>query len=181
MNDEPVRDRLDRLHYELRGEARVRDGDLGLRGEVAREGCCGEIEGPLELIAQLPRPRRLLEEHAMQRRLVAMEPAAPLPESVAEGEEISVRLRFLGLIPGWTHTLRIERLAAHEIASREHGGPVKAWDHRLTFQPTSPESCRYTDTVEVRAGLATPLVALFAHIIYRYRQARWRALARVLA
>ena len=112
---------------------------------------------------------------------LTMTPATPLPESVAEGEEISVRLRFLGVIPGWTHTLRIERLAAHEIASREHGGPVRAWNHRLTFEPTSSGTCRYTDTVEVRAGLATPLVGLFAHLIYRYRQARWRAIAGVLA
>jgi hypothetical protein len=90
-------------------------------------------------------------------------------------------LRFLGVLPGWTHTLRVERLAEREIASREHGGPVKQWNHTLTFEPTSPSTCRYTDSVEVRAGVATPLVALFAHLIYRYRQARWRALARVLA
>lgn len=108
-------------------------------------------------------------------------PATPLPEAVAEGDEISIRIRFLGVLPGWTHTLRIERLAAREIASHEHGGPVTAWDHQLTFEPTSTASCRYTDTVEIRAGAATPAVALFAHLIYRYRQARWRALARVLA
>ena len=65
--------------------------------------------------------------------------------------------------------------------SLEHGGPVTAWDHRLTFEPTSPTSCRYTDAVDIRAGVITPLVALYAHFIYRYRQARWRALAPVLA
>jgi hypothetical protein len=112
---------------------------------------------------------------------LTMAPATPLPESLAEGQEISVRLRFLGALPGWTHTLWIERLAADEIASLEHGGPVKEWNHRLTFEPTSSSSCRYTDMVEIRAGLLTPLVGLFAHLIYRYRQARWRALARVLA
>jgi hypothetical protein len=107
--------------------------------------------------------------------------ATPLPEAVAEGDEISIRLRFLGVLSGWTRTLRIEHLGSREIASREHGGPVRAWDHRLTFEPTSPTSCRYTDSVEVRAGPATAIVVLFAHLIYRYRQARWRALARVLA
>lgn len=94
---------------------------------------------------------------------------------------IGLGLRFLGFVPGWTHTIRVERLASREIISCEHGGPVKAWDHRLTFKPTSPGSCSYTDTVTVRAGLGTPLAALFARLIYRYRQARWRALARVLA
>jgi ligand-binding SRPBCC domain-containing protein len=110
---------------------------------------------------------------------VTVTPRTPLPDMVAEGDEISIRIRFLGLLPGWTHTLRIERLGPREIASREHGGPVRAWNHRLTFEPMSSTSCRYTDTVEVRAGLATPLVVLFAHLIYRYRQRRWRALARV--
>jgi hypothetical protein len=112
---------------------------------------------------------------------VTVATGTPLPEAVAEGEEISIGLRFLGFLPGWTHTLRIERLGSREIVSREHGGPVTTWDHKLTFEPTSPTSCRYTDAVEVRAGPATPVVALFAHLIYRYRQARWRALARVLA
>jgi hypothetical protein len=104
-----------------------------------------------------------------------------LPEVLCEGDEISIRLRFLGVLPGWTHTIRIDRLASQEISSREHGGPVTAWNHQLTFEPASSTSCRYTDTVEIHAGLATPIVVLFAHFIYRYRQARWRALARALA
>jgi hypothetical protein len=108
-------------------------------------------------------------------------PLTPLPDPVTEGDEIPVRLRFLRFLPGWTHTIGAERLTSHEIVSREHGGPIKTWNHRLTFEPTSPASCCYTDTVEIRAGLATPLAALFAHLMYRYRQARWRALARILA
>ncbi|MGP0100779.1 MAG: hypothetical protein ACLPUT_04040 [Solirubrobacteraceae bacterium] len=108
-------------------------------------------------------------------------PLTPLPERVTEGDEIVVRLRFLGLLPGWAHTIRVERLAPQEIVTHEHGGPVNMWNHHLAFQPTTPTSCRYTDTVEVRAGLATPVAVLCAHLIYRYRQARWRALARVLA
>ncbi len=105
----------------------------------------------------------------------------PLAEQVAEGDEISVQLRFLGLLPGWRHTIRIARLAPTEIVSLERGGPVTRWDHRLTFDPISPASCRYTDRIEVRAGVLTPLVALYAQFIYRYRQMRWRALTRVLA
>ena len=108
-------------------------------------------------------------------------PLMPLPDPVTEGDEIPVRLRFLGVLRGWKHTIRAARLAPHEIVSSERGGPITAWNHRLTFDPVSENSCRYTDTVEVRAGLGTPLAALFAHLIYRYRQARWRALAPILA
>jgi len=112
---------------------------------------------------------------------LALEPLDPLPERLGEGDVVRARLRPLCLLPGWTHTLRLERIRPREIASREHGGPVSAWNHRLTFEPLEAGSCRYTDTVEVRAGAATWAVALFARLIYRYRQMRWRALARVLS
>jgi hypothetical protein len=112
---------------------------------------------------------------------LAMRPTDPLPEQIVEGDVFRARLRFLGFLPGWTHTLRVERVGPLEIASREHGGPVNAWNHHLVFEPTGERSCRYTDRVEVRAGALTPLVALFAQFIYRYRQARWRALASVMA
>jgi ligand-binding SRPBCC domain-containing protein len=112
---------------------------------------------------------------------LALEPIPPLPEKIAPGEELRAHLRFFGVLPGWTHTLRIDRLGEREIASHEFGGPVKTWNHTLTFEPTSERSCRYTDAVEVSAGLLTPLVGLFAALIYRYRQMRWRSLADVLA
>jgi hypothetical protein len=112
---------------------------------------------------------------------LSLTPLTALPDEVGEGDTVSARLRFFGILPGWTHTLRLERVRPHEIASREHGGPVTAWNHRLTFEPTSSGSCRYTDSVELHAGAATPAVALFAQLIYRYRQMRWRALARVIA
>lgn len=134
---------------------------------------------PAEHACQLARKPALLNHVLWPWWTVS--PLTPLPEQVAEGDEIVVRLRFLGFVRGWTHTIRVERLAPQEIVSREHGGPVSTWNHRLTFEPTAPSSCRYTDAVEVRAGLATPIAVLCAHLIYRYRQARWRALARVLA
>ena len=110
-----------------------------------------------------------------------MTPPAPLADRIVAGDELTARIRFLGVIPAWTHTLHIERLEECEIASREHGGPVTTWNHALTFEPIAERTCRYTDTVEVRAGLLTPLVATFARLIYRYRQMRWRSLARVMA
>ena len=77
----------------------------------------------------------------------------------------------------------IQRFNPEEIVSHEYGGPIAVWNHRLTFVPTSPTSCCYTDAVEIQARTRalTPLAALFAALMYRYRQARWRALARVLA
>lgn len=109
-------------------------------------------------------------------------PTTHVPPRIAKGDRIALHLRFLGLLPGWTHQIAIERLTPEEIVSHEHGGPIRVWNHCPTFVPTSPASCRYTDAVEIRAvGPLTPLAAAFAAVMYRYRQARWRALARVLA
>jgi hypothetical protein len=106
---------------------------------------------------------------------------AALPEQVSEGEEISARLYFFGLLPAWKHHLRLVSSGPREIYSNEHGGPVKVWNHRLTFEPISGSACRYTDEVEIHAGVGTLATVLFAHAIYRWRQWRWRRLARLIA
>jgi hypothetical protein len=77
--------------------------------------------------------------------------------------------------------LRLVSIGPREIYSNEHGGPVTTWNHRLTFDPTSESSCRYTDEVEIEAGLSTLATVLFAHLVYRWRQRRRRSLARLVA
>jgi hypothetical protein len=138
-----------------------------------------------ELLISADRACQLAQKPALLAHIVkpwlAVSPEKPPPEVISEGELIRVQIRILGVRLPWTHTLRIERLGAREIRSCESGGPIKRWDHRLTFEPTSPTSCRYTDAIEIDAGAITPAVAAFAHLFYRYRHARWRALARVLA
>jgi len=37
-------------------------------------------------------------------------------------------------------------------------------------------TCSYTDEVEIEAGVFTPLVWLYANLLYRYRQLRWKVL-----
>lgn len=109
---------------------------------------------------------------------------AGIPDSVDEiapGMELSARLWFFGFLPAWRHHLRLVEIEPYEIYSNEHGGPVSKWNHRLIFEPIDENRCRYTDEVEVAAGPFTFSVWLFAHAVYRYRQMRWRGLARVLA
>ncbi len=36
---------------------------------------------------------------------------------------------------------------------------------------------RYSDVIDIDAGILTPLVWGFAHLFYHYRQMRWRKLA----
>jgi len=104
-----------------------------------------------------------------------------MPESLRPGEELSARIYWLLVLPGWIHTLRLVSVTPTEIYSNERGGMVRKWNHRLTFDPTSESSCRYTDEVDIEAGVFTSLVAAFARVTYRWRQRRWRQIAELLA
>jgi hypothetical protein len=105
-----------------------------------------------------------------------------IPEDWGEGLTVRVRLFFFHVIPAWKHEIRIVRLdeAAHEIYTNEHGGPVRRWNHRIRIDRGSGGRCRYTDEIEIHAGLLTPLTAAFTQVLFRYRQRRWRKLARHL-
>lgn len=105
------------------------------------------------------------------------------PAQWREGDTIHTRMWFFQLIPApWMHHLRVERVneATCEIQSREHGGFIATWDHLIHVKEIPDGHAHYTDQIVIKAGLFTPLVYLFAHAFYRYRQARWRRLARQL-
>jgi hypothetical protein len=78
-------------------------------------------------------------------------------------------LWWLGLVPAWTHRLRLVHLGKNEIYTNEHSGPVRTWNHRLTFESLSPSSCRYTDEIETDPGLRGLGTRLFALLMFRHR------------
>ena len=105
-----------------------------------------------------------------------------LPEHYDAGETYRVKLLFFGFIPAWWHEISIERLdnSHREILTSEAGGAVKQWRHRITVDERGPWRSWYTDEIDIKAGLLTPLVWAYAQLFYRYRQRRWRRLARKL-
>ncbi len=108
-------------------------------------------------------------------------PHLEVPETLAPGVEGSARLWWFGIIPGWKHHLKLIAVGDNEIYTNEHGGPARIWNHRLTFEPLTATSCRYTDQIEVQGGLLGLGTRVIARGLFRYRHRRWRALARVLA
>ncbi|MFF2087280.1 hypothetical protein ACFVVM_26200 [Nocardia sp. NPDC058176] len=108
-------------------------------------------------------------------------PGMSIPEHIEPGALGSARLWLFGIVPLWTHRLRIVSLDEFEIYTNEHGGPLRVWNHRLTFAPLGPNSCRYTDEIEIEDGLHGLATRAFIHLMFRHRHRRWRALARVLA
>lgn len=116
------------------------------------------------------------------RGVMSIPDAKAWPEEQREGLKMRGRLRFFHLFPGWEHEICVESVDEErcEVRTTERGGFVQVWNHLLKVEPLSEERSRYTDEIEIDAGAFTLIVWAFAHLFYRYRQARWRSLAKML-
>ncbi|OMC07985.1 MULTISPECIES: hypothetical protein [unclassified Mycobacterium] len=96
------------------------------------------------------------------------------------GERGTGWLLAFHVIPAYRHTIEIVEVdpARRTVRTHENGGLLKAWNHTLHVEPIDARSSRYSDTVDVDAGVATAFVAALAKGIYRYRHRRWRKLVR---
>lgn len=88
-----------------------------------------------------------------------------------------------GVVPFSRHHLEVVRIDDSErvLATKERGGVVTRWDHELRADPLDGNRCAYVDRITIDAGPLTPAIVAFAHVFYRYRQRRWRAVAPLLA
>jgi hypothetical protein len=119
--------------------------------------------------------------------LVTFEPIAPrVFPTVWQEQKYLVTMKVLGFIPFGKHTINIsmphraDGPGQHLYHLRDNGSGdlITTWDHLITIKGTADGKTHYTDRVDIRAGVLTPLVWLFASIFYRYRQHRWRRLVR---
>ncbi len=96
------------------------------------------------------------------------------------GQKVITRLWFFHILPGWRHTLTVAQVndGERQIRSHEYGG-FYTWDHTICVVPAS-RGCIYSDEIQIHAGLLTFFIWAFANVFYRYRQIRWRKLARTL-
>ncbi|MGM0403453.1 MAG: hypothetical protein ACQEQN_07035, partial [Thermodesulfobacteriota bacterium] len=94
------------------------------------------------------------------------------------GKKYHLRLYFLNFIPLGRHTIQLVKIdkADNTISSKESGMLARVWNHDITFRETDSGKVQYTDKIEIRAGLLSPAIWLFAHIFYRHRQRRWKLL-----
>jgi len=97
------------------------------------------------------------------------------PPEWHQGETVQTRLFFFGVLPAWRHRLTFDQIDPSEriLATQEGGGLITIWNHRILVKAVSASACQYTDEIDIRAGLFTPCVWLYAHVFYRYRQWRW--------
>ena len=145
------------------------------------------IDAPVEKVWQEVCSTRLLAYVASP--LMAFDPVDPprLPARWEAGD-YRVMMKALGFLPLGKQIIGI-RYPRGELAGREaNAGPLqlrdagsgaltKVWDHLITISARDDGRTCYIDDVEIKAGLLTPFIWLFALVFYRHRQARWRRLA----
>jgi hypothetical protein len=105
--------------------------------------------------------------------VVAVDPPR-LPERFGTGR-YRTRLRLGGLLPIGEHVIDLQPgpaagpgVVAHDAG---HGDLVRTWDHKIRLADFHGMT-RYTDEVEIRAGLLTVPIWLFAYAYYAHRQRR---------
>jgi hypothetical protein len=111
--------------------------------------------------------------------LVRFVPVSPplFPDAWSEGE-YTVALRLFGIVPFGKQAIVISMPPTETgfiVRDAGHSALIHTWDHLITITPHG-RGCHYRDRVDVRAGMLTPFVWLFAQLFYRHRQRRWRAL-----
>ena len=91
-----------------------------------------------------------------------------------EGESFEFKFRLFGIIPFGIHRINVIDFSLENgIYTKEGNRHVPVWNHRITIEPLDEKNIRYTDEVEIGAGLKTPFVCLWAKMFYTHRQKRW--------
>lgn len=144
----------------------------------------------IEISCVLPVSPDEIWEHVKTSRLldyitkgmIRFKPIAPkeFPE-IWEPGQYKAALYWKGIMPvGW-QVIQIESIPERDgvrfIRDNGYGALIKTWDHMIEIAPHD-DGTKYTDRITVRAGLLTPLVALFAKRFYIHRQKRWRRLVK---
>jgi hypothetical protein len=102
------------------------------------------------------------------------------PERWTPGKELCGRLYLFVWLPLGPHAIGIESVddTRMQIMTREHGLLAPSWDHLIAVRSTPAGETIYSDTIDIRAGLLTPMLWLFANVFYRHRHCRWKRLLR---
>lgn len=101
-----------------------------------------------------------------------------------QGGRYLVKLRLLGMLPFGTQWIATsvhqpERGAwPKRLRDNGYSALIRQWDHWITISPDGKDRTRYSDDVEISAGIMTPFIWAFAYVFYWHRQRRWRVLAR---
>ena len=98
------------------------------------------------------------------------------------GKEYIFKLFIYGFLPLGEHRIILEKMDKENkiIMSKEHNNIVKVWNHKILLENTGTNKTKYTDEVEIYAGVFTLFVAVWAKMFYRHRQKKWIEISKLL-
>lgn len=101
-----------------------------------------------------------------------------LPAKWEVEKQYKFRIFAFGFVPLGMHDIIVKRIdrAKKEIFTNESSFLSRTWDHLLRVEKINEKFVRYSDEVEIRAGVLTLFIWLFAHVFYRHRQKKWKVL-----
>jgi len=101
-------------------------------------------------------------------------------QEVLEARPYVMKMKLFGMLPIGLHTMDFSYEDAQGVFTMRdngHSNLCTKWDHTMTFKAQTKGVC-YRDCAEIKAGILTPLVWLFALYFYKHRQCRWQRLVK---
>ena len=97
-------------------------------------------------------------------------------------KEYVFKLFIYRFIPFGNHKIILEKIDENSkiIISKEHNSIVKIWNHKIRMEDKGENCIKYTDEVELYAGVFTSFVAIWGIIFYKHRQKKWKKIAKML-
>ncbi|TGL39167.1 hypothetical protein [Leptospira perdikensis] len=123
--------------------------------------------------------------HYIAKPLIVFEPVNQIsfPENWENGEYLT-DMKLFGIIPLGNQSVVIEKIKEtnqNEFILRDNGysSLINTWDHWILIRKTKHENLvTYIDRIEIKAGLLTVFIVIFASVFFRWRQFRWKLLIR---
>ena len=115
----------------------------------------------------------LLDPQALAESMEGQITYEGLPTDPAfEGQVAEVKLKRWGWLPIGAWTIEVLRRDDEKyiLESHEHGGIIRSFRHRLELVAIDERHTRYTDYLDMDAGLMTPLMFLIFRRTYERRQ-----------
>ena len=111
------------------------------------------------------------------RGLIGFDDRVPATGRIHEGDVFVTDVRLFGRLPAQTYRMDVAELSDRDrrFRSEESGAGVTRWSHVCTVTQTAT-GARLTDSIDIEAGAMTPLMALWARLLYHIRGRRRAAL-----
>lgn len=111
----------------------------------------------------------------------AFKPINPgkFPERWSPGK-YEINLISFGINMGY-HVIQIE-FPTHDdeitnvqiVRDNGYGKLIAKWDHWIFVEKVDANKTRYTDRIDIDAGILTPAIWLYAFILFAWRQSKWK-------